>query len=183
MGIGMGDEMITGPQALVFFLVFLPVAVAVAVSIELVRKSQKRILAARCVGAVVAISFSFFFAWLGWDEIGPFMSVFHARLFLVGWTLAVMALAIAYALVPLWHLIRAWLVGLHLLLIGLLLGLTIGTINWAAWTASDSTQIWLAFWVLLLTVAQTRRIVAAKPVSSSKLQRLESQALLRRKQA
>ena len=73
-------------------------------------------------------------------------------------------MAITYAVPSFWRLGGTWAIGAHLVLMGVFVGLAIGTVDWTYPTVSAGLplQLWWTPWVIIGQVSLIRRLVASQ---------------------
>ena len=98
-----------------------------------------------------------------WDEAAASTSVLHHRIFLIGAALVWAVVAVTLALVPWWQETRAWLIAVHLVIMGLYLGLAIATTNWTALQMRGWWQLWWAYPLMAGQIGQVLKLLRFGP--------------------
>jgi hypothetical protein len=99
-------------------------------------------------------------------------SVLHLRIFLIGVALVWAVGAATLALVPWWGRARTWLIGAHLLIMGLYIGLAIATTNWTGLTIRGWWQFWWAFPLMGGQIQQVLKLLRVPPSPQARSPRL-----------
>ncbi len=116
-----------------------------------------------------AVAFAVFATWCwivadNWDgSIGEVsVSLLHWRLFIVGYLATVFLHVSIWTLAPRWRLMSERPMWAMVIVTSLLVGLAVGTTDWAAWTISRWWQFWWTIPLLVASICLIRQIHQAQ---------------------
>ena len=107
-----------------------------------------------------------------WDDASASTGVLQHRIFLIGVGLVWTVVAVTLALVPWWGQARTWLIAAHLLIMGLYVGLAIGTTNWTGLTMRGWWQFWWAYPLMAGQIQQVLKLLRVPPTPRRRSPRL-----------